>query len=551
VTPPWWRTAVTYQVYLRSFADGDGDGVGDLAGLRARLDHLQRLGVDALWITPWYRSPMHDGGYDVADHCDIDPLFGTLDQARALLAELHERGLRLVIDVVANHTSSEHPWFRAAVAAPPGSPERARYHLRDGAGPDGDRPPNDWISAFGGSAWTRLKEPDGRPGQWYLHLFAPEQPDLNWDHPDVHAAYEKILRFWLDLGVDGLRVDAAPGLAKLPGLPDHGFAPGEKFAPMQWGPSPLWDVDAVHDIYRTWRAIADEYPGDRLLVGEVPVNGSERLARYVRPGELHTVFDLELIEVPWRATALRRHVGEVLAAMDRVGAAVTWVLSSHDAPRHVTRYGRAVAGGGPGPGPTDLELGVRRARAALLLELALPGGACLYQGEELGLGDVEDLPAEALRDPIRWRAGGTLPVRDGCRVPLPWSGTAPPFGFSTGSVRPWLPQPAAWAGRTVAAQEGDPSSVLSLYRAALALRRRLVAAVGGVGGAGGELEWLPAPQGVVAFERGGGWRCVVNVDADPVPLTGRVLLASGPLDEGEPLGSAPLLPRDTAAWTSP
>jgi len=548
VSAPWWRDAVIYQVYLRSFADGNGDGVGDLAGLRSHLDHLQRLGVDAIWITPWYPSPMHDGGYDVAEYCDIEPLFGTLEEARLLLREVHERGLRLLIDIVANHTSIEHPWFAAALAGSPGSPERAFYHFGDGSGPDGDRPPNDWISAFGGSAWTRVTEADGRPGQWYLHLFAPEQPDLNWDHPDVRAYFESVLRFWLDLGVDGLRVDAAPGLAKEPGLPDHGFVAGDRFTPTQWRSSPLWDVDAVHDIYRAWRAVADEYPGDRMFVGEVPVNGPQRLARYVRAGEFHTAFNLDFIKVPWRATALRANIDATLGAMRRVGAPATWVLSSHDEPRHLTRYGRPQPAddhwSALPPGPTDLALGTRRARAALLLLLALPGSAYLYQGEELGLWDVEDLPEEALADPIRRHGQGAIPLRDGCRVPLPWSGDAPPFGFTEGPGRPWLPQPADWAGRTAQAQEHDPQSVLTLYRAAIALRRRLTSA------APEGMDWLMDRRrtgpGVLAFDRGGGWRCTVNLDADDVLVSGEVLLASEPLDRSH---TGLRLPRDTAVWT--
>jgi len=540
---PWWRSAVIYQVYLRSFADGSGDGVGDLAGLRSRLDHLDTLGVDALWITPWYPSPMRDGGYDVVDHRGIHPVFGTLDEARRLIDEIHGRGLRIVIDIVANHTSSEHPWFRAALASAPGSPEREYYHFRDGAGPGGDLPPNDWISAFGGSAWTRVPDPGAvTGGQWYLHLFSTAQPDLNWDHPDVRAYFESVLRFWFDLGVDGLRVDAAPGLAKRPGLPDHGFAAGDAFAPTAWESSPLWDVDAVHDIYRTWRAICDGYPGDRMFVGEVPVNGADRLARYLRAGEFHTAFNLDFIKVPWRASAMHAVVDETLTALGRVGAPATWVLSSHDEPRHVTRYGRRQPPGPrstrPEPGPTDRELGLRRARAAVLLMLALPGGAYLYQGEELGLEDVEDLPPEVRDDPIHASGASAVPARDACRVPLPWSGAAPPFGFTAGPGRPWLPQPARWADRTVAAQDGDPGSVLALYRAALDLRHRLVPLAGDTFG------WRLVTDGALAFGRGHHWECLVNLGGDPVPLGGEVMLSSGPLVPGA-------VPADTAVWVTP
>lgn len=539
---PWWRTAVIYQVYLRSFADGNGDGVGDLAGVRSRLDYLARLGVDALWFTPWYPSPMHDGGYDVADYCDIDPTFGTLEDARGLIEQAHEREIRIIIDIVPNHTSHEHPWFRAALNSAPRSPERQLYHFRDGAGQSGDQPPNDWISAFGGSAWTRVTSPDGQPGQWYLHLFAPQQPDLNWDHPHVRTYFEKVIRFWFDLGVDGLRVDAAPGLMKVPGLPDHGFSAGDRFVANTWEASPLWDVDAVHEIYRSWRAIADAYPGDRMFVGEVPVKGPERLANYVRPDEFHTAFNLEFIKAPWNGDSLHANIDGTLNALRHVGAPATWVLSNHDETRHVTRYGRPDAGGTQFPassnGMADLALGTRRARAAILLMLALPGSAYLYQGEELGLWEVEDLPDEVRRDPVWHRTGGVEPGRDGCRVPLPWAGETPPFGFTSGSAHPWLPQPAGWANYSAEAEDGEPESMLTLYRTATHLRRQLSPA------GADAFRWRPAPPGVLAWDRGNHWTCVTNVDGDPLQLTGEVILASARL-EGQ------WLPANTTAWIAP
>ena len=536
---PWWRTAVVYEVYLRSFADGDGDGLGDVPGLRDRLPYLAGLGVDALWVTPWYPSPMADGGYDVAEYRDVDPRFGTLDDVDRLLADAHALGLRVVVDLVANHTSAEHPWFRAALAAGPGAPERGRYLFRDGRD-GGSAPPNDWISAFGGPAWTRVVEPDGRPGQWYLHLFAPEQPDLDWTSPDVREEFDGIVRFWLDRGVDGIRVDAAPALAKVPGLPDAGHPPGATFASSEWVGNPHWDVDEVHEVFRRWRRIGDTYDGDRLFVSEAVVNGPERLARYVRPDELHTTFNFDYLKAPWDAGALRAVVDGTLAALAPVGAPATWVLSSHDETRHVTRFGRASSAaavmGFDAAGPSDLALGLRRARAAALLTLALPGGAYLYQGEELGLPEVEDLPEHVLQDPTWERSGRTARGRDGCRVPLPWSGERPPFGFAPDGVTPWLPQPEAWRTLTVAAQDGDPSSTLALYRDALRLRRELL----------GEqpLTWLDLGDGVLAFERGPGFGCVVNLSAGPVPLpAGRLLLASGDVSAG--------LPPDTAAWLAP
>jgi alpha-glucosidase len=537
---PWWRSAVVYQIYLRSYADADGDGIGDLAGLRARLDHLSALGVDALWIGPWYPSPMADGGYDVADYRAIDPLFGTLDDARALVADAHARGLRVILDLVANHSSDRHPWFRAALAAPPGAPERERYLFRDGRGPGGAAPPNDWPSVFGGPAWTRVTEPDGRPGQWYLHLFDAAQPDFNWGSDDVAREFDDIIRFWLDLGLDGLRVDAAPAFVKDPSLRDFGAVPDGAFAPAHWNDVPFWDLDGVHAIFRRWRAITDGYDGDRVLVGEIIVNGAERLARYLRPGHLHQAFNADYLKAPWDATELRATIDATLATLAGVGAPATWVLSNHDETRHLTRYGRrdTAAGlpGTPQDEPPDLALGTRRARAAALLMLALPGSVYVYQGEELGLWEVEDLPDDVLQDPMWTRTGGAVRGRDGCRVPLPWAGDRPPFGFGPDGA--WLPQPAAWRALTAAAQERDAGSMLNLYRNAIALRRRL-----DTGADGAPLRWNAAPPGVLDFTRGAaGWRCVANLSGAPHAVgAAEPLLASAPLRDGT------LLP-DACVW---
>ncbi|OEV03673.1 glycoside hydrolase family 13 protein [Streptomyces oceani] len=543
---PWWRTAVIYQVYIRSFADGNGDGVGDLAGLRNRLPHLRDLGVDALWINPWYPSGMADGGYDVADYRDIDPCFGTLAEAEELLAEAHELGLRVLLDIVPNHTSEQHALFAEALAAGPGSAARERYLFRDGKGPDGALPPNDWRSMFGGRAWTRITEPDGSPGQWYLHLFAPEQPDLNWDNPDVRAEFETTLRFWFDRGVDGFRIDVAHGLAKHPDLPDLGIEEHHVFAPERDEEGhPFWDLDSVHEIYRDWRRIADTYAGDRAYVAEAHAR-HHRLPQYLRPDELHTAFNFDYLRAPWDARALREVIDRSISAHATVGAPATWVLSNHDVVRHVTRYGRADTterGNRPGPPPdTDLELGTRRARAATLLTLGLPGGAYVYQGEELGLWEVEDIPAERLQDPTWERSGHTVRGRDGCRVPIPWSGGAPPFGFGPAGCVPWLPQPDAWKAYTVAAETGVEGSMLELYRDALRQRR----AHPDLGET--PLTWLDAREGVLYFARGARWRCAVNLSAAPWPLPEdcRVLLASGPPPDGQlPDGQ---LPVDTAVW---
>ncbi|MFJ6163862.1 glycoside hydrolase family 13 protein [Micromonospora orduensis] len=528
---PWWRGAVIYQVYPRSFADGNGDGIGDIAGIRSRLDHLAALGVDAIWFSPWYPSPMADAGYDVSDYRDIDPVFGTLGEAEALIAEAHALGIRTIVDVVPNHCSDAHPWFQAALAGGPGAPERDLFWFRPGRGPNGDQRPTDWIGEFGGETWTRTTNPDGTPGDWYLHLFAPQQPDFNWDHPRVRAEFEDILRFWFDRGVDGIRIDSAGLLVKDGTLPE--------VLPDQ--PHPFHDLDGVHDIYRGWRRVADEYT-DRALIGEVWLPDRQRFANYLRPDELHAAFNFDFLGCAWDASALRESIDGTLSAHAPVGAPATWVLSNHDVTRHVTRYGRAdttfsFAAKREGI-PTDLELGTRRARAAALLSLSLPGAAYVYQGEELGLYEVEDIPYAMRQDPMWERSGRVDPGRDGCRVPLPWTGDEPPFGFSAeGSAAPWLPQPADWKDRTARAQTGDAASMLGLYRAAIAIRRAEPAL------GDGELSWLPAPDGVLAFSRGEGFRCLVNLSDTPValPADARLLLASGPLDDG-------LLPSDTAVW---
>lgn len=534
MTEDWWRSAVIYQVYVRSFADGDGDGTGDLAGVRSRLPYLRDLGVDALWFTPWYRSPMADGGYDVADYRAIDPAFGTLADAEALIAEALDLGIRTIVDVVPNHVSDQHPWFRAALAAGPGSLERERFWFHPGRGEAGDEIPTHWVSSFAGPTWTRTTDPDGTPGEWYLHLFTPQQPDLNWDHPDVRAEHEDVLRFWFDRGVAGVRIDSAALLVKDPALPE---VPEGTVPP---GGHPHQDRDELHDVYRSWRAVADSYDPPRLLVGEVWLPDAERFAAYLRPDEMHTAFNFDVMARPWDAAELRASVEQTLAAHSEVGAPATWVLSNHDVTRPVTRYGRADTGFDFATKrfgtPTDLELGTRRARAAALLVAALPGSLYVYQGDELGLPEVEDLPDGVREDPMHFRSGGVDPGRDGCRVPLPWSGTRAPFGFSPDGVRTWLPQPASWAGLTVERQAADPTSMLSLYREVLALRRAEPDLRDAV------LRWLPAEDDVVAFARGA-VACVVNLGLSPAKLPDHdaVLATSGPLTDGR-------LPADTAAW---
>ncbi|MEU2871362.1 glycoside hydrolase family 13 protein [Streptomyces olivoreticuli] len=522
----WWRSAVIYQVYVRSFADSDGDGIGDLRGIRQRLPHLAELGVDAVWLTPFYASPQADGGYDVADYRAVDPLFGDLSDADDLVREAHRLGLRIIVDIVPNHTSERHAWFRAALADRPGGTARERYHFRPGKGVSGELPPNDWESVFGGPAWTRTRLPDNTPGEWYLHLFAPEQPDLNWENQEVREEFESVLRFWLDLGVDGFRIDVAHGMVKAPGLPDIGRKEQAKLIGAQV--LPFFDQDGVHEIHRSWRALLDSYEGERIGVAEAWAPTSERLALYVRPDELHQAFNFQFLNCAWDADAMRTVIDESLAATLSVGAPTTWVLSNHDVVRHTTRYGAGDLG----------ELGLRRARAAALLMLALPGSAYVYQGEELGLPEVVDLPDEVRQDPAFFRGDGQDGTRDGCRVPIPWSGDEAPYGFGPGGS--WLPQPEEWRQLSVAAQSGDPRSTLELYRSALTLRRELP----GLGD--GEMVWLDAPEGVLAFSRPG-FLCTLNTLGEEVelPVPGRPVLASSALEFG---GGTVRVPSDSCVW---
>jgi alpha-glucosidase len=508
----WWRSAVLYEIYVRSFADGNGDGLGDLAGIRARLPYLRDLGVDGIWLTPFYPTPDADHGYDVMDYVDVDPRFGTLDDFDALVADAHELGLRVVIDVVPNHTSDRHPWFRSALADP-GGPDRARYVFR--AGEDG-RPPSNWTSAFGGSAWTL----DEASGEYYLHLFAPEQPDLDWHDPEVEASFDGILRFWLDRGVDGFRIDVAQALYK-----DRTLADTEEPAQRPWYADWVRHVNQpeVLPLYGRWHDLVDEYAGDRLLVGEIVLRDQETVAQYVAPERLHLAFNFTLLHSQWDAAAMRETIDATRVALDAVGATATWVLENHDVVRLPTRYG-----GGPE--------GERRARAAALLLLALPGTVFLYAGQELGLEEV-DIPDELRQDPIFFRTGGERRGRDGCRVPVPWERNPPGFGFT--EATPWLPIPDAWTEKSVAAQDADATSVLALYRAVLAARGASPALQSG------SFAWRDLGPGVLAFDRRDGddaVACVVNLDADGVELpAGELLLASDPAVSG-------ILPRATSAW---
>jgi len=561
---PWWRSAVVYQIYPRSFADSNADGIGDIRGIINRLDYIASLGADAIWLSPVMVSPQADHGYDVADYRDIDPMFGTLEDMDELIASAHDRGIRVTLDFVPNHTSVEHRWFTEALAAGPGSPARARYHFRPGRGDDGELPPNNWRSVFGGPSWTRITEADGSPGEWYYHLFAPEQPDLNWHNPDVLPEFTDVLRFWLERGVDGFRIDVSDALMKDDNFPDTDDG------------QPIIDKDeacGVHEVYRAFRRVLDEFPGDRMAVIETGTD-AETVALFLRPDEMHLAFNFAFSKCGWSATEIYDAVTQAMAANTMVGAPTTWVTDNHDTPRSVTRFGSTTRLAGayvPGlevgeqQAGADLELGARRHRAMALLMLALPGTVYLYNGQELGLPNVDDLPDEALQDPVWIRSGHTERGRDGCRVPVPWTTEAPHFGFSDGESS-WLPMPDDWADFSVASQDIDPQSMLSLYRQALALRQENIEL------GTGQIVWLDdAPPGTVALvmasPRRAGEVSMLRAGADTSELTGiavvlnpndvplpvpqsvagsSVILASDPdIASGELLD---MVPANTAVW---
>lgn len=535
----WWRQAVVYQIYPRSFADSDGDGLGDVRGIISRVPYLRDLGVDAVWLSPFYPSALADGGYDVDDYRDVDPRLGSLDDFDHMVASLHAAGIKIFVDIVPNHSSNRHEWFQAALAAPEGSPERDRYHFRDGRGQHGELPPNDWPSHFGPSAWTRTTNSDGTPGQWYLHLFAPEQPDFNWDNADVEADFIRTLRFWSDRGVDGFRIDVAHALKKDMSEP---YKPVPTIGIMSDypidGSHPLFDRDDVYEVYRSWRTVFNEYDPPRVAVAEatVPV---ERRVNYARTDTLGQAFNFDLLGTPWRADEFRSTIARSLELAHSTGSSSTWTLSNHDIVRHASRFGLPsethldtwLLTHGTEP-DVDREQGTRRARAAAMLLLALPGSVYLYQGEELGLFEVADLPIEALQDPIWLRDAGARKGRDGCRVPLPWTSAAPGYGFTTGTAH--LPMPGWFADFAVDRQRGEAGSTLELYRQALHARRELQTSEA--------LTWLDHSRDVLWFRRDNGWNSLTNFGADSVvvPVT-EVILASAPI-------AGDVVPAESTIW---
>jgi alpha-glucosidase len=544
--PNWWRQAAVYQIYPRSFFDANGDGLGDIKGITAKVPYLKSLGIDAVWLSPFYPSALADGGYDVDDYRNVDPKLGTLADFDEMAAALHAAGIKLIADIVPNHSSDRHEWFKEALASPKGSAARERYIFRDGLGENGELPPADWDSVFGGPAWERITEPDGTPGQWYMHIFTKEQPDFNWDNPEVREDFLKTLRFWSDRGVDGFRIDVAHALTKdLPEvLPSKTELPKEGENAL--GAHPFWDRDEVHEIYAEWRKVFNEYNPPRTAVAEAWVH-ADRRARYASPDGLGQAFNFDLLQADFDAAQFRDIITKNLGEAAASGASSTWVFSNHDVVRHATRYGLPAGGGRDGLGQdgkqwlldggsasdVDAELGLRRARAASLLMFALPGSAYLYQGEELGLQEVGDIAAGQRQDPAFFRNPGVDVGRDGCRVPLPWTSEGSSFGFGEGQAH--LPQPEWFPGYAVEAQENVPGSTLELYRKALELRSELRAAE--------DLEWIPSSnESVLHFVRPNGWQSVTNFGTEPVELPeGTVVVSSAPLEAGK-------LPANTTAW---
>ncbi|MGW9415001.1 glycoside hydrolase family 13 protein [Arthrobacter cupressi] len=553
--PNWWRQASVYQIYPRSFADSNGDGLGDLKGITAKVPYLKELGIDAVWLSPFYPSALADGGYDVDDYRNVDPRLGTLEDFDEMATALHGAGIKLIVDIVPNHSSDRHEWFKEALASPKGSAARDRYIFRDGLGENGEIPPSDWDSVFGGPAWERITEPDGTPGQWYMHIFAKEQPDFNWDNPEVHEDFLTTLRFWSDRGVDGFRIDVAHALTKnLEGaLPTKADLKAKAHGTDGFidGSHPYWDRDEVHEIYAEWRKVFNEYNPPRTAVAEAWVH-ADRRARYASPEGLGQAFNFDLLQADFDAAQFRTIVTKNLAEAEASGASSTWVFSNHDVVRHATRYGLPVSepteddeimAGAAGKkwllegglqDDVDVELGLRRARAASLLMLALPGSAYLYQGEELGLQEVGgEIPDSERQDPSFFRNKGVEIGRDGCRVPLPWTAEGPSFGFGANGSH--LPQPEWFAAYAADVQDGVEGSTLELYRKALALRSDLQS--------GERLEWIPnANPEVLHFRRPNGWQSVTNFGTEAVALPeGTVVVSSAALEGGK-------LPGATTAW---
>ncbi len=530
----WWRQAVVYQIYPRSYADQNGDGIGDLKGITSRVPYLKELGVDAVWLSPFYPSELADGGYDVADYRNIDPRIGTLEEFDVMLETLHANGIRVFVDVVPNHSSDQHEWFQAALKAAPGSPERDRYIFRDGKGENGEIRPSELVSHFGPTAWTRITEPDGTPGQWYMHLFAKEQPDFNWDNQEVRDDFIKTMRFWSDRGVDGYRIDVAHALVK---DLKNGHLPERQSYDVSVmkddGTDDLFDRDEVHEIYASWRQVYNEYDPPRVAVAEAWVHANRRAA-YASEKGLGQSFSFDLLGTPWNSKKFHDTIDYNLKASSKTGSSTTWVFSNHDVIRHATRFGLSDEINKNLPkwfrsadreSQINFKQGLERARAATMLILALPGSTYLYQGEELGMHEPLNIPSDQMQDPQWFRSEGSI-SRDGCRVPMPWTSTGSSFGFGPGGSH--LPQPEWFKDVNVEKQDGVKGSTLEMYRDALRIRKDLICEE--------KLTWVKhwLNNNVLHFKRPNGWQSITNFGNKPIKLPkGQVLISSQPLVDGK------------------
>jgi alpha-glucosidase len=537
----WWRSSVIYQIYPRSFADGNGDGMGDLKGTTEKLPYLADLGVDAIWCSPFFKSPQKDAGYDVSDYKDIDPLFGDLQDFDTLVSASKKLGIKVIVDLVPNHSSDQHELFQAALAAPEGSPERAMYIFRDGKGENGELPPNNWPSVFGGNAWTRTTNADGTPGQWYLHIFDSSQPDFDWTNPAVLDMFDDVLRFWLDRGAAGFRIDVAHGMIKRAGLPDievidttMGGAKAKDEKDMTFAEieafNPYWGQPEVHPIIRRWRKVLDEYD-ERLMAAEAWLGPLDRMANWVRPDEYHQAFNFGYLGCPWSKAEMTEVINESLRAFGKVGAPSTWVLSNHDVIRHATRFAYEpdmLPPQGDGIGPDfpqpDEAKGLRRARAASAFMLGLPGGAYIYQGEELGLPEHTTLGGAYRQDPTYARTQGKRVGRDGCRVPLPWVSKANESNGFSSTGESWLPQPSSYARYARDLQDGVAGSTLEVYKRVLKVRKQFNLGAG-------NFKWAPEfmDETTLAFINNG-VLVLSNFAGDPVVIPAGEILATTQAD---------------------
>ena len=528
----WWRQAAIYQIYPRSFKDSNGDSLGDLKGITSKIDYLSSLNLDAVWLSPFYPSALVDGGYDVDDYRNVDPKLGSLADFDEMLTKLHEAGIRIFVDVVPNHSSNLHVWFKEAIAAEPGSAARNRYIFRDGKGANGELPPTDWPSHFAPSAWTHESKMGGKHNQWYCHLFAPEQPDFNWDNREVEEDFLKTLKFWADRGVDGFRIDVAHAMKKdlsepLKSQPRYA---SHKELDLANGTNVLFDRNEVHEVYKEWRKVFDQYDPPRVAVAEANVS-AEGAVRYASTSELGQCFNFELLDASFSANEFKIIIDRALVNAKKAGSSTTWCLNNHDQMRPATKFGllptvdriRWKNSGGK-TSLLDEKLGIQSAVAASMLIMALPGCTYIYQGEELGLHEVLDIPEDQIQDPQYLRNHKVDKGRDGCRVPLPWTKTGPSFGFGDGGAH--LPQPKNFGEYSIEAESADPTSPLSIFRKALALRKTLIAPE--------EISWHETGDAsVLHFSRPNGWNCITNFGRNYYNFDGigEVIHASGPLAE--------------------